>query len=83
MSSSINLEYNLRILDKVLGRYCQSAVINRYVDLGCGNATLTLWVASRIKPRETIVVDLDERALEHAKTLDFYTFKCDLWRYAT
>lgn len=61
---------------KLLKRHNIAA--QRYLDLGCGDGSLTARVASFIRAKEVIGVDISEEALEKAKEKGIKVFKVNL-----
>jgi len=77
MSSPIlDFRYNQEVLKNLLRKYCENK-IDHYVDLGCGNCRLTMFVCRVVKPRKVSVVDIDEKALNDARERGFLAFRCD------
>ena len=71
------LDYNIKVITKVLRKYC-SKQIDSYLDLGAGIGLLTSYIASIVKPKEIIIVDIDRNALEVAQRKGFKTIMLDL-----
>jgi len=72
------LKYNLKVLEKLIIDHLRACIIHRYVDFGCGSAILTSFIASRVRPKEVVCIDINDESLKEAKKQGFKTFKCDL-----
>jgi len=65
-------------LIKVIKALVQDALLSRYLDVGCGDGSLTLEIAKLVKAREIYGVDISDKALKVAQRRGIIAVKADL-----
>jgi len=70
------LEPKLRAIREVLAKHVGSC--EAYLDLGCGDGSLTEYVAKIVGAKDVCCVDLDPQGLRKASLRGFRTFQLDL-----
>ncbi len=72
------LRENQRIIGKAVKEHLSNLLIERYLDLGCGNCFLTQNIASIVRANEVICVDTNDEALSITRKLGYKSMKVDL-----
>jgi SAM-dependent methyltransferase len=74
--SSVTLSDNLKVIRRVVESLNIRA--DHYLDLGCGNGSLTKYIANLVRSSRVVGIDINPLALEKAKEAGIEVYRIDL-----